>query len=98
MSSSASKLIEFMIVIGKLKVRPYGKYYLTFVCMYVCSVVITTFLVLPGVIGRAFHPSLYRANKFAPYYTAYSVGTGTNQKDKHLLGSFHGDIHSTMTL
>ncbi len=57
-------------------------------CMYLA---ITPLLVLPGGIGRAFPPSLYRANNFAPYYSTYSVGTGTNQKDKDPLGSFHGD-------
>ncbi len=63
-------------------------------------VVITTILVLPGALGlgRAFRPSLCRANNFAPYYTTYSVGTGTNQKDKDPLGSFYGDIHLNVTL
>ncbi len=69
-----------------------------YVCMYV---VITTLLVPPGGLGRAFHPSLYQANNFAPYYTTYSlysVGTKTNQKDKDPLGSFHGDIHLNVIL
>ncbi len=61
-------------------------------------VVITTLLVLPGGIGWAFHPSLYQANNFAPYYTTYSMGTGTNQNDKDPLGSFHGNIHLNVTL
>ncbi len=61
-------------------------------------VVITTLLVLPGGLGQGFHPSLYRANNFAPYYTTYSVGTGTNQKDKNPLVSFDDDIHLNVTL
>ncbi len=71
-------------------------YYRGLVNMYVCMYgVITTLLVLPGGLGRAFHPSLYRANNFAPYYTTY---TGTNQTDKDSLGSFHGDIRLNVTL
>ncbi len=61
---------------------------LIIVCMYM-YVVITTLLVLPGGLGRSFHPYLYRANNFAPYYITYSVGTAINQKDKDPLGSFH---------
>ncbi len=61
-------------------------------------IVITTLLVLSGGLGQAFHQSHYRANNLAPYYTTYSMGTWTNQKDKDPLGSFHGDIHLNMTL
>ncbi len=68
------------------------------VCVYVgMYVVITTLLVLPGGLGQAFHHSLYWANNFAPYYTTYT-GTGTNQKGKDPLGSFHGNIHLNATL
>ncbi len=61
-------------------------------------VVIRSLLILSGGLGQAFHPSLDRANHFAPYYTTYSVRTGTNQKYKDHLGSFHGDIHLNVTL
>ncbi len=69
--------------------------------MYVCMCmyeVIPTLMVIPGDLDWAFHPSFYRVNNFAPYYTTYSMGTRTNQKDKYHLGSFHADIHLNVTL
>ncbi len=49
--------------------------------MYVC---ITTLLVLPGRLGRIFHPSLYRANNFAAYYTTYLMGQVLTRRTKTL--------------
>ncbi len=62
--------------------------------------VITILLVLPGSLGRSFHPSLYLPIILPPshYYTTYSMATGTTQKDKDHLLTFHSDIHLYMTL
>ncbi len=57
--------------------------------------VVSTLLILPGGIDQAFHLPLYSngANNFAPKrgHTIHSMSTGTNQKDKYALDSFHSD-------